>query len=429
MRAIFPVQGCTRIIGRVRGIGLGGIALRQAQFLHGRQGRIPIHGDASRTPPSGIEAFLRGEAAAGLVLFAAALLALVIANSPWADGYFHLLHAYAGPLSIQHWVNDGLMALFFLLVGLEVKREFLVGELSSWGQRLLPGLVAIAGMAVPALIFVLLNLDSPGGLNGWAIPAATDIAFALGIVALLGSRVPPSIKVMLTAIAVIDDLLAILVIALFYTAHIAWLPFACAVGGILILAFLNRLRVRALWPYLLIGGGVWYAVLLSGVHATLAGVAIALAIPADALGKAEAPLEKLEHRLQPWVNFLILPIFGFANAGLSFAGIAAADLVAPLPLGILLGLFLGKQIGIFGATWALVRLRLAGRPAGAGWTHIWGMAALCGIGFTMSLFIGGLAFTQDPHMIDQVKLCVCAGSLLAGLAGWAILILARRSAS
>jgi NhaA family Na+:H+ antiporter len=360
------------------------------------------------------------------VLFAAALVALVIANSPWADGYFHILHVYAGPLSIQHWVNDGLMALFFLLVGLEVKREFLVGELSSWGQRVLPGLVAIAGMAMPALIFVLLNLDSPAGLNGWAIPAATDIAFALGIVALLGSRVPPSIKVMLTAIAVIDDLLAILVIALFYTAHIAWLSFACAAGGILVLALLNRLNVRALWPYLLVGGGVWYAVLLSGVHATLAGVALALAIPADAKGKDEAPLERLEHRLQPWVNFLILPIFGFANAGLSFAGIAAADLVAPLPLGILLGLFLGKQVGIFGATWMLVRLRLADRPAGAGWAHISGMAALCGIGFTMSLFIGGLAFPEGPHIIDQVKLGVFAGSLLAGLAGWAILVLARR---
>jgi NhaA family Na+:H+ antiporter len=344
-----------------------------------------------------------------------------------APAYFHALHVEVAGLSIAHWINDALMALFFLLVGLEVKREFLRGELSSWSSRILPGAAAIAGMAVPALIFVFVNRNAPEDLRGWAIPAATDIAFALGILALLGDRVPASLRVLLAAIAVIDDLLAIVVIALFYAGQIAAVPLCAALGGWMLLIMLNRLGVRHLAPYLLIGAAIWYGVFLSGVHATLAGVMVALTIPLRrAAGpglrpKGRPPLERLEHAIQPWVAFLIVPIFGFANAGLSFGEISLADFTSPLPIGIAAGLFLGKQIGIFGSIWALVRMKLAALPDSASWRQIYGVAMLCGIGFTMSLFIGGLAFAEAAHAMDAVKLGVLSGSLIAGLGGWLIL--------
>ncbi|MES3055463.1 Na+/H+ antiporter NhaA [Sphingomonas faeni] len=371
-----------------------------------------------------IRRFFAGEAAGAIVLLAATIAALLVANSPLAAAYFATLdHAVAG-MSVHHWIDDGAMALFFLLIGLEVKSEFVSGHLSTWGERILPGAAALAGMVVPACLYLLVNIGTPASLRGWAIPAATDIAFALGILALLGSRVPTSLKVLLTAIAVIDDLLAILVIALFYTGHIALLPLLGAGVGLCVLVVLNLSGVRSLAPYLLIGLGIWYGVLLSGVHATLAGVAIALTIPLRT-GEGQPPLKRLEHALQPWSSFLIVPAFGFANAGIAFGGMVAADVISPLPVGIMLGLFLGKQIGIFATIRGLVMVRLAEAPRNATWAQVYGMAVLCGIGFTMSLFIGGLAFADAPHALDSVKIGVFAGSILSGVAGWLIL---RRTA-
>ncbi|MES3151973.1 Na+/H+ antiporter NhaA [Sphingomonas faeni] len=371
-----------------------------------------------------IRQFFAGDAAGAIVLLAAAIAALIVANSPFAPTYFATLHHVVGGMSVHHWIDDGAMALFFLLIGLEVKSEFVSGHLSTWGERIMPGAAALAGMAVPAALYVLVNMGTPANLRGWAIPAATDIAFALGILALLGSRVPTSLKVLLTAIAVIDDLLAILVIALFYTGHIALLPLLAAGLGLGVLVILNLSGVRSLVPYLLIGAGIWYGVLLSGVHATLAGVAVALTIPLRT-GDGQPPLKRLEHALQPWSSFLIVPAFGFANAGIAFGGMVASDVIAPLPVGIMLGLFLGKQIGIFATIRGLVTFRLADAPRNASWTQVYGMAVLCGIGFTMSLFIGGLAFAGAPHAMDAVKVGVFAGSILSGVAGWLIL---RRTA-
>ena len=368
--------------------------------------------------------FFSGDAAGAIVLLAAAIAALIVANSPLAPTYFATLHHAVGGMSVHHWIDDGAMALFFLLIGLEVKSEFVSGHLSTWGERIMPGAAALAGMAVPAVLYVLVNMGTPANLRGWAIPAATDIAFALGILALLGSRVPTSLKVLLTAIAVIDDLLAILVIALFYTGHIALLPLLAAGLGLGVLVVLNLSGVRSLVPYLLIGVGIWYGVLLSGVHATLAGVAVALTIPLRT-GDGQPPLKRLEHALQPWSSFLIVPAFGFANAGIAFGGMVAADVIAPLPVGIMLGLFLGKQIGIFATIRGLVTFRLAEAPKNGNWAQVYGMAVLCGIGFTMSLFIGGLAFAGAPHAMDAVKVGVFAGSILSGVAGWLIL---RRTA-
>ncbi len=371
-----------------------------------------------------IRRFFSGEAAGAIVLLAAAIAALLVANSSLAPTYFATLHHTVGGMSVHHWIDDGAMALFFLLIGLEVKSEFVSGHLSTWGERVMPGAAALAGMAVPACIYLLVNVGTPENLRGWAIPAATDIAFALGILALLGSRVPTSLKILLTAIAVIDDLLAILVIALFYTGHIALLPLLAAGLGLGVLVVLNLSGVRSLVPYLLIGVGIWYGVLLSGVHATLAGVAVALTIPLRT-GDGQPPLKRLEHALQPWSSFLIVPAFGFANAGIAFGGMVAADVISPLPVGIMLGLFLGKQIGIFATIRGLVTFRLAEAPRNASWTQVYGMAVLCGIGFTMSLFIGGLAFAGAPHAMDAVKIGVFAGSVLSGIAGWMIL---RRTA-
>jgi NhaA family Na+:H+ antiporter len=371
-----------------------------------------------------VRRFFAGDAAGAIVLLAATIAALLVANSPLAPTYFATLHHAVGGMSVHHWIDDGAMALFFLLIGLEVKSEFVSGHLSTWGARIMPGAAALAGMVVPACLYLLVNMGTPANLRGWAIPAATDIAFALGILALLGPRVPTSLKVLLTAIAVIDDLLAILVIALFYTGQIALLPLLAAGAGLGVLVVLNLSGVRSLVPYLLIGVGIWYGVLLSGVHATLAGVAVAFTIPLRT-GDGRPPLKRLEHVLQPWSSFLIVPAFGFANAGVAFGEMVADDMISPLPVGIMLGLFLGKQIGIFATIRGLVTFRLAEPPKNANWAQVYGMAVLCGIGFTMSLFIGGLAFADAPHAMDSVKIGVFAGSILSGVAGWMIL---RRTA-
>jgi NhaA family Na+:H+ antiporter len=373
---------------------------------------------------SPLREFLASEAAGGVVLMAAAALALVVANSGLSAGYFALLAAYVGPLSVLHWVNDALMAVFFLLVGLEIKREFVSGQLATWPQRILPGAAAAGGMAAPALIYVALNLSAPENLRGWAIPSATDIAFALGVLALLGRRVPASLKVFLVALAIIDDLGAVAIIAAFYTAALSGLWLGAAAVTLAALVGLNLGGVKRLSPYLVLGAVLWVVVLKSGVHATLAGVALALTIP---IGKgAESPLHRLEHGLHGWVAFGVVPVFGFANAGVSFAGMSLASLLAPVPLGIALGLFAGKQIGVFGVAWALIKLRLAVKPDGATLVQLYGVALICGIGFTMSLFIGLLAFPSSQALQDAVKLGVLGGSLISALAGAAVLVVAAK---
>ena len=382
-------------------------------------------------PTSMLRTFLDGSASGGLVLMAAAACALVVANSPLAAGYFAALHGYVGPLSLLHWINDGLMAVFFLLVGLEIKREVLDGQLSSWNRRILPGVAALGGMAVPAMVFLLFNGSDPTTARGWAIPSATDIAFALGVLSLLGNRVPTSLKVFLTALAIIDDLGAVLIIALFYTGEISplYLLLAAAVLGALFT--LNRLGVLRLLPYLVLGALLWFLVLRSGVHATVAGVLLAFTIPLRFLpGRPDemrhSPLHKLEHKLHRWVTFLIIPIFGFANAGVSFVGLSPAVLTDRLTLGVALGLLLGKLVGVFGSAYLVIRADWADMPAGASTAQLLGTALLCGIGFTMSLFIGLLAFAGDPLLQEEVKIGILAGSLLAGLLGWCVLRVAKR---
>ncbi|TPG46381.1 Na+/H+ antiporter NhaA [Roseomonas nepalensis] len=375
--------------------------------------------------------FLDNSASGGLVLMASAVLALVVANSPLAPAYFAALKAYIGPLNTQHWINDGLMAVFFLLVGLEIKREVLDGQLSTWSRRILPGVAAAGGMAAPALIFVAFNLSDPNTLRGWAIPAATDIAFALGVLALLGPRVPTSLKVFLTALAIIDDLGAVLIIAVFYTGDLSTTDLGLAGATTLALVALNRLGVLRLLPYLLLGAVLWFFVLRSGVHATIAGVVLAFTIPLRARpaapdDRAASPLHRLEHALHTPVAFLIIPVFGLANAGVSFAGITAEALLDHLTLGVALGLLLGKLIGVFGSAALVIRLRLADVPMGATMTQLLGVSLLCGIGFTMSLFIGMLAFANDPILQDEVKIGILGGSVVAGLAGWAVLRVAPR---
>jgi Na+:H+ antiporter, NhaA family len=384
-------------------------------------------------PLSALRAFLRSEASGGIILICSAALAMLVANSRYADGYFHGLHAMMGPLSLLHWINDGLMALFFLLVGLEIKREFVDGHLSSWSDRALPSIAAAGGMAVPAVVYLMIVGTTPGLARGWAIPAATDIAFAIGVMALLGRRVPASLKLFLTTVAIVDDMGAVAIIALAYTSQIkgvALLAAAMIMGAMFIL---NRVGVTRLWPYIALAAFLWLAVLLSGVHATIAGVLAATLIPIRRTpGEPDAedsPLHRLEHGLHPWVAYAIVPVFGFANAGVSFAGIGLEQMLAPLPLGVAAGLFLGKQVGVFSSLWLGVKLGLAARPAGATWLQIYGVCLLCGIGFTMSLFIGGLAFT-DALLVDEVKIGVLGGSLLSALAGFAMLRLApQRPAS
>ena len=380
-------------------------------------------------PKSILREFLDGEAAGGIILMVAAALALIVANSPLAETYFAVLHAYLGPLSVSHWINDGLMAVFFLLVGLEIKREMLDGQLSTWPRRVLPGIAAAGGMVVPALVYVVINRDNQAALSGWAIPTATDIAFALGVLSLLGSRVPTSLKVFLTALAIIDDLGAVIIIALFYTSGLSFAYLAAAFVVIALLVVLNRMRAMKLWPYLLLGALLWVLVLKSGVHATLAGVALALTIPLErspgiSHDLEHSPLHRLEHGLHKLVPFLVIPIFGFANAGVSLGGLSFAALVEPLTLGVAAGLVLGKLIGVFGSSALAIRFGLADLPVNAGWLHMLGISLLCGIGFTMSLFIGLLAFASDPALQDAVKVGILAGSLVAALLGAAVLLLA-----
>ncbi len=376
--------------------------------------------------------FLRSESAGGLLLIAAAVLAMVVANSPLAWTYFHALHlesgpvlsAKLGPMTPHLWINDGLMALFFLLVGLEIKREFLDGHLSTWADRRLPFIAAAAGMAVPALVYLAVTKGDPALTRGWAIPAATDIAFALGLLALLGKRAPTSLKLFLTTVAIVDDVGAVAIIAVFYTASLNLVALGAALAVLVAMFAMNRGGVKHPAWYFAAFVGLWYFMLLSGVHATVAGVLAAIAVPITVTPAApdaeDSTLHRLEHALHPWVAFAIVPIFGFANAGVVLGGASA---FAALPLAIALGLLIGKQIGVFGSVWLAVKFRLATRPAGASWAQVYGVALLCGIGFTMSLFIGGLAFPAQPQA-DAVKIGVLLGSLLSAVAGVLVLRLA-----
>ncbi|MBT2186006.1 Na+/H+ antiporter NhaA [Sphingobium nicotianae] len=392
---------------------------------------------AARSSParSALLAFLAGEAGGGALLIAASALAILLANlSPGtAAAYHHLLHAplghtlsaKLGEMTPHLWINDGLMAVFFFVVGLEIKREWLDGRLSDWSRRGLPIIAAAAGMIVPALVYLAVTRGAPDLRSGWAIPAATDIAFAIGVLALLGRRAPLSLKLLLTTIAIVDDMGAVAIIAFVYTAGISVAALLAAALVYAVMLLLNKRGVTALWPYLLLSLLLWYCVLLSGVHATIAGVLAATAVPIRATpgapDAADSPLHRLENMLHPWSAYLIVPVFGFANAGVAIEPDLLAQLAAPLPAAIALGLFLGKQLGIFGAIWISVRLGIAGMPRGATWMQLYGLALLCGIGFTMSLFIGGLAFPGAPQLAEEAKAGIFAGSILSAMAGFLLL--------
>ncbi|WP_085316779.1 Na+/H+ antiporter NhaA [Derxia lacustris] len=386
---------------------------------------------------STLRRLLAHELAGGTLLMLAAVAGLVIANSPWS-GHYEALLALPGEIRVGSfvlakpalvWVNDLWMAAFFLYVGCEIKREILVGQLSSASRLALPALAALGGMVVPAAIYAFINRADALAIQGWAIPSATDIAFALGVLTLLGSRVPASLRVFLTAVAIIDDLGAIVVIALFYTADLSLPMLAGSAVCLLLLFALNRLGVRALSAYLLVGAVLWVCVLKSGVHATLAGVATALAVPLrDGKPGEEPPLEALEHALAPWIAFLVLPVFAFLNAGVSLAGVSVDSLLAPVALGIVLGLVVGKTLGVLGASALAVALGIARLPDGMRWSQQLGAAVLCGIGFTMSLFIGSLAFAgAGGDYEQQLKLGVLAGSVIAAALGCGVLLLAGRA--
>ncbi len=384
-----------------------------------------------------ISDFLRLEASAGILLMAAAVLAL-IANNTFFDVYYGALLStpvvvQVGALEIAKplllWINDGLMSVFFFLVGLEIKREIVEGELSTFDKAALPVFAAIGGMAAPALIYASFNWGNPETIEGWAIPAATDIAFALGFLALVAARAPASLKILLLAVAIIDDLGAILIIAVFYTADLSMTALGLAFMGIAALVTLNRMGVKRITPYALIGALIWVCVLKSGVHATLAGVVTALTIPMRGRDKdSQSPLHRLEHGLHPWIAFMVLPLFAFANAGLSFDGLTPAALLAPVPLGIALGLFIGKPLGVLTMAALAVRTGLARLPADMSWTQLAGVAWLTGVGFTMSLFIGGLAF-DTPELLNEVRLGVLAGSLASAAAGCLVLWRANEGGS
>ncbi len=393
--------------------------------------------EVTAIPRSALRTFLASEAGGGILLMIAAALAMIAANSAYSADYFHFIHAVTGPeltpklgpMTVHLWINDGLMAIFFMLVGLEIKREFVDGHLSTWADRRLPVIAAAAGMIVPAIVYLAVTGGDPALIRGWAIPAATDIAFAIGVLALLGSRAPASLKLFLTTVAIVDDMGAVAIIAVFYTAELNVAALAAAAIIWLAMMALNRFKVTALTPYLILAAMLWYATLLSGVHATIAGVMAAFAIPfrrtLAAPDAEDSALHRLEHILARPAAFLIVPLFGFANAGVSLDGVGVDKLLLPLPLGIALGLFVGKQIGIFASIWAAVKMGVAVRPKDASWTQVYGVALLCGIGFTMSLFIGGLAFT-DPAQGDAVKIGVLMGSIASALAGALVLGLAPR---
>ncbi|EOW9141324.1 Na+/H+ antiporter NhaA [Vibrio cholerae] len=369
-----------------------------------------------------IRDFFKMESAGGILLVIAAAIAMVIANSAMGEGYQAFLHTYVFGMSVSHWINDGLMAVFFLLIGLEVKRELLEGALKSRETAIFPAIAAVGGMLAPALIYVAFNFNDPAAIQGWAIPAATDIAFALGIMALLGKRVPVSLKVFLLALAIIDDLGVVVIIALFYSSDLSTI--ALTIGFIMtgVLFMLNAKHVTKLSIYLVAGLILWITVLKSGVHATLAGVVIGFAIPLKGNKGEHSPLKHLEHALHPYVAFAILPVFAFANAGISLQGVSLAGLTSMLPLGVALGLFLGKPLGIFSFSWAAVKLGVAKLPEGINFKHIFAVSVLCGIGFTMSIFISSLAFGQANEAYDTyARLGILMGSTTAALLGYSLL--------
>jgi NhaA family Na+:H+ antiporter len=386
---------------------------------------------------SAVREFLRHEAAGGIVLLAAAVLAFAFTNSPLGGLYQDFFNLHISVMmggigldkSLNHWINDGLMAIFFFLVGLEIKRELIEGELSNPRDAALPAIAAVGGMAMPALVYILINAGTPETLNGWAIPAATDIAFAMGVVSLLGNRVPESMKVTLLALAIIDDLGAIIIIAVFYTADLSLLALGLASIGVAVLIAMNRLKVQSLAAYVLVGLYVWACVLESGVHATLAGSIVGLCIPlraADGTTDEErSPAKRCIRMLHPWVAFAIMPAFAFANAGVSLAGLGWELIAAPVTLGVALGLFIGKQTGVMIAVVLARAAGLARLPEGASWAQVYGIAILTGVGFTMSLFIGGLAFSSMDYIVEM-RLGVIGGSILSAVAGLLVLSLATR---
>ena len=378
--------------------------------------------------------FFKLEAASGLILLIAAILALMISNSSLSELYFSSLEKYLFiginefglKLSVHHWINDALMAIFFFFVTLEIKREFLQGELSNLKQALLPIIAAVGGMVIPALFYVVINYDNPNTINGWAIPSATDIAFSLGILSLLGSRVPISLKVFLTALAIIDDLGAILIIAFFYSGDLSIVYLGLIFLSFIILLVLNKFSVKIFVPYLIVGLFMWYFTYKSGIHATIAGVLLASTIPHRNKEKDFSLLVKLEHAISPYVAFLIMPIFAFANAGVSLEGLTFNTLLNPVPLGILLGLFFGKQIGVLLFSYISIKFKLAEMPNNSNWLSIYGVSILTGIGFTMSLFVGNLAFADNLQYIDGVKIGVLTGSLLSTVFGYFLLLVSSK---
>ncbi|WP_415324113.1 Na+/H+ antiporter NhaA [Candidatus Pelagibacter sp. Uisw_127] len=378
--------------------------------------------------------FFRLEAASGLVLLIAAIIALVISNSNFSELYFDTLEQYLFiginnfglKLSVHHWINDLLMAIFFFFVTLEIKREFIQGELSNLKKALLPIIGAVGGMVIPALVYVVINFDNKETLNGWAIPSATDIAFSLGILSLLGSRVPISLKIFLTALAIIDDLGAILIIAFFYSGDLSISYLSLILVSYIFLLILNKFGIKKFSPYLIIGAFMWFFTYKSGIHATIAGVLLASTIPHRIKDKDFSLLIKLEHAISPYVAFMIMPIFAFANAGVSLAGLSMLSLLQPVPLGILLGLFVGKQVGVMIFSFIAVKIGAAQMPDNSSWLSLYGVSVLTGIGFTMSLFVGNLAFAENIQYIDGVKIGVLAGSLLSTLFGYFILLFSSK---
>ena len=378
--------------------------------------------------------FFKLEAASGLILLIAAIIALVISNSSFSNLYFDTLNQYLFvgindfglKLSVHHWINDLLMAIFFFFVTLEIKREFIQGELSNLKKALLPIIGAVGGMVVPALVYVFINLGNSETLNGWAIPSATDIAFSLGILSLLGSRVPISLKIFLTALAIIDDLGAILIIAFFYSGDLSISYLSLILISYILLLILNKFGVKKFMPYLIIGAFMWFFTYKSGIHATIAGVLLASTIPHRIKDKDFSLLIKLEHAISPYVAFMIMPIFAFANAGVSLEGLSLMSLLEPVPLGILLGLFVGKQIGVMLISFIAVKLGVAQMPDKSSWLSLYGVSILTGVGFTMSLFVGNLAFVENIQYIDGVKIGVLSGSLLSTVFGYFILLYASK---
>ncbi len=368
--------------------------------------------------------FFRSASAGGVLLMLLSALGIVWANSPYSTFYFSLLHSHVGPYPVHIWINDVMMAVFFLFVGLEVKREMLIGRLNTKAKRIFPGLGALCGFLVPAVIYLLFSVFGNAPVEGWAIPTATDIAFALGIVVMLEARVPLALKAFLTALAVIDDLMAIIVIAVFYSATIHWSYAAGAAAITALLYLMNKRGITHYLPYIVAGVGLWYCIFHSGLHATLAGVILALMIPYKVIKDGEEtdvhPLLRWEHALNPWVTFLIVPIFGFANVGVTFGSFTMQDFLNPIVLGVALGLFVGKPLGIFTLMWSMIKLKLVPMPYNSNWRHIFAISWLCGIGFTMSLFVSMLAFS-DPHILDYAKIGVFTGSLLSAVCGAAII--------